>query len=347
LLAGIVQLDNQGARSTGENKLTVNGNFDNPFGIGDQIAISSNFSQGSDYLKLAYSVPVGRDGLRMGISTSAMQYKLIGDFKPLNAKGDAQTYGINGYYPLLRSGTRNFGVAFAVDRKNYYNEANAVATSDKSINAAIISFNGDSLDGLGNGGMTLASLNITGGHVDLSAVPANEQADQNGPRTAGGYTKLGYSLSRLQRITDQATLWATVYGQRAGKNLDSSEKMSLGGPSGVRAYPVIEGTGDDGWLTTLEARYNFMPELQAQAFYDHGHIQQSHNADYVGAPKTNSATFKGAGLGVSWTQAGNFILRAVWAHRIGDNPLPNPINGKDGDGSYDLNRFWLTAIKFF
>jgi hemolysin activation/secretion protein len=347
LLAGIVQLDNQGARSTGENKLTVNGNFDNPFGIGDQIAISSNFSQGSDYLRLAYSVPVGRDGLRMGISTSAMQYKLIGDFKPLNAKGDAQTYGINGYYPILRSGTRNFGVAFAVDRKNYYNEANAVATSDKAINAAIISFNGDSLDGLGNGGMTLASLNITGGHVDLSAVPANEQADQNGPRTAGGYGKIGYSLSRLQRITDKATLWATVYGQRAGKNLDSSEKMSLGGPNGVRAYPVIEGTGDDGWLTTLEGRYNFMPELQVQAFYDHGHIQQSHNPDYVGAPKTNSATFKGAGLGVSWTQAGNFILRAVWARRIGDNPLPNPINGKDGDGSYDLNRFWLTAIKFF
>jgi hemolysin activation/secretion protein len=87
--------------------------------------------------------------------------------------------------------------------------------------------------------------------------------------------------------------------------------------------------------------------LQVQAFYDHGQIQQSHNPDYVGGPQTNSATFKGAGLGVSWSQAGNFILRAVWAHRIGDNPLPNQINGRDGDGSYDLNRFWLTAIKFF
>lgn len=347
LLSGIAQIDNQGARSTGENKLTLNGNLDNPFGLGDQIAISSNFSQGNDYLRIGYALPVGRDGLRVGINASAMQYKLLGDFKPLDAKGDAQTYGINGNYPLLRSGTRNFGLAFAVDRKNYYNEANAVATSDKAINAATISLNGDSLDGLGNGGMTLAGLNLTGGHVDLSATPSNQLADEIGPKTAGGYSKLGYSLSRLQRITDKATFWATFYGQFASKNLDSSEKMSLGGPNGVRAYPVIEGTGDDGWLTTLEARYNVMTELQVQAFYDHGHIQQSHNSDYLGGPKTNSATFKGAGLGASWSQSGNFIVRAVWARRIGDNPLPNPINGKDGDGSFDLNRFWLTAIKFF
>lgn len=347
LVTAYVQADNQGARSTGENKLTVNGTLDNPFGIGDQIVVNTNGTEGSAYGKLGYSLPVGYDGLRVGASTTYMQYKLIGDLASLKAKGDAQTYGINASYPLLRSGTRNVNFSGAYDRKYYFNEANSITTSEKKIDAFIFSVSGDNLDGFGAGGMTLWSVNLTGGQLDLSATPTNETADQNGPRTKGGYSKLGYSLSRLQRLTDKATLWATVTGQLAGKNLDSSEKMSLGGPSGVRAYPVIEGNGDDAWLATLETRYNIRPELQVSAFYDHGWVKLSHDANYTGAPQVNSGTLKGAGLGVSWTQAGNFMVKAVWARRIGDNPFANPLNGKDQDGSLDKDRFWLTAIKFF
>lgn len=347
LVSAYVQLDNQGARSTGENKLTANGTLDNPFGIGDQITVNTNGSEGSAYAKLGYSLPVGYDGLRIGASTSAMQYKLIGDLASLKGKGDAQTYGVNASYPLLRSGTRNVNLAASYDHKNYFNEANATTTSDKALDVVILGISGDMLDGFGAGGMTLWSLNLTGGHVDLSACATNVLSDQKGPQTAGNYSKLGYSLSRLQRVTDKGTLWATLYGQAAGKNLDSSEKMSLGGPSGVRAYPVIEGTGDDGWIGTVEARYNVRPELQLSAFYDHGWIKQSHNPDYTGSPQVNTGTLKGAGLGVSWNQAGNFTLKAVWARRIGNNPFANPLNGKDMDGSLDKDRLWLTATKFF
>lgn len=347
LLTAYSQADNQGALSTGEYKLTVNGTLDNPFGIGDQIIVNTNGTEGSAYGKLGYSLPVGYDGLRVGASATHMQYKLIGELASLKAKGDAQTYGINASYPLLRSGMRNINLSGAYDRKYYFNEANQITTSEKKIDAFIFSVSGDSLDGFGAGGMTLWSANVTGGKVDLSATQTNELADQNGPRTKGSYSKLGYSLSRLQRVTDKATLWATVSGQLAGKNLDSSEKMSLGGPSGVRAYPVLEGNGDDGWLTTLEARYNIRPELQVSAFYDHGWIKLSHDANYAGAPQVNSGVLKGAGLGVSWTQPGNFMVKAVWARRIGDNPFANPLNGKDQDGSLDKDRLWLTAIKFF
>lgn len=347
LITAIVQADNQGARSTGENKLTANGTLDNPFGIGDQIQLNTNASQGSKYAKLGYYLPVGRDGLRVGVSTSAMQYRLIGDLASLKGKGDAQTYSLNGTYPLLRSGTRNVNLSAAYDRKNYYNEANAVTTSDKVLNVLTLSISGDLLDGFGAGGITLWSMNLTGGQADLSATATNEHADRIGPQSAGDYHKLSYSLARLQRLTDKTTLWLSFNGQTAGKNLDSSEKLSLGGPSGVRAYPVMEGTGDDGWLATLEARYNLLPTLQVSAFYDHGWIRQSHDASYTGSPLINTGTLKGAGLAVGWTQAGNFSLKAVWARRIGDNSFANPLNGKDQDGSLDKNRLWLTAIKFF
>lgn len=347
LVTAYVQGDNQGARSTGENKLTVNGTLDNPLGIGDQVTINTNTSQGSTYAKLGYSLPVGSDGLRVGASTSGMQYRLIGDLASMKAKGDAQTYGVNGLYPILRSGTRNVSLAMSYDRKNYYNEANTVTTSEKKIDAVVAALSGDLLDGFGSGGMTLWSLNLTSGHLDLSGNATNQQTDRNGARTAGDYAKLSYSLSRLQRMTDKITLWLSFNGQVAGKNLDSSEKLSLGGPSGVRAYPILEGTGDDGWLATLEARYNLMPELQVIGFYDQGWIKQSHSPDYTGSPLVNTGTLKGTGLGLSWTQAGNFVVRATWARRIGDNPFANPLNGKDQDGSLDKDRIWLTAIKFF
>ena len=32
--------------------------------------------------------------------------------------------------------------------------------------------------------------------------------------------------------------------------------MSLGGPNAIRAYPVGEGSGDEGWIFNGEARYN-------------------------------------------------------------------------------------------
>ena len=32
--------------------------------------------------------------------------------------------------------------------------------------------------------------------------------------------------------------------------------MSLGGPYGVRAYPIGEAAGDDGWRWTTELRWN-------------------------------------------------------------------------------------------
>ncbi len=352
LFSGTTQVDNTGSRSTGEQKLSISLSLDNPGGKGDQLGVNANGSEGSVYAKLAYSLPVGNDGLRVGINTSLLQYKLVGDdFAALQSKGDAQTYGINVNYPLLRSGTKNIALAGALDRKTYYNEANQLATSEKKVHALLISLTGDLLDGLGNGGMTLWGINTTFGNVDLSANATNETTDRNGPRTAGSYSRIGANIARLQRLSDKATLWASISGQYAGKNLDSSEKFTLGGPSGVRAYPVMEGTGDQGWLTTLEARYNLLPELQISTFYDHGSIRRDHNGAYTGAPTPESGALKGYGFGVSWNQPGRFTLRAVVARRIGENPFrtitAGPSLGKDTDGSYDKTRFWLTGMVFF
>ena len=347
LFSGTAMLDNQGARSTGADKISVSLMMDSPRGIGDQIALNGNTSEGSQYLKLAYALPWGRDGARVGASTSAMRYTLMGELSSLNAKGDAQTFGVNASYPLLRSGTKNIAFAAALDRKTYYNEASQVATSQKVADVALLALSGDLLDGLGQGGMTLWGINLTAGQINLSGNATNQGADRSGAKTEGSYHKLGYNLARLQRLSDKTSLWASFSGQSSAKNLDSSEKFSLGGASGVRAYPLSEGSGDTGWLTTLEVRHNLMPELQVSVFYDHGQITLNHDSAYTGAPLVNEASLKGYGVGLSWTQSGSYSVRASLAHRIDDNPLASAINGKDGDGSLTLDRLWFSATLFF
>ncbi len=144
LIAGTAQLDNTGSRSTGELKLSLSLSIDNPSGKGDQIAASANDSEGSTYLKISYSIPVGSDGLRVGVNVSDLKYRLVGDdFASLKSKGDAQTIGVNASYPLLRSSTQNIALAGALDRKTYYNEANQLATSEKEVHALIVSVTGD------------------------------------------------------------------------------------------------------------------------------------------------------------------------------------------------------------
>lgn len=352
LFAGTVQLDNGNSRATGEERLSVSASLDNPSGQGDQVTFNGNASEGSRYIKLGYSLPVGKDGLRVGVSASMMTYELVGkDFESSKSKGDAQTYGLNLNYPWVRSNTHNLSLGAAFDRKDYYNEAAGNETSEKRIHAALVTLTGDRLDRLGAGGMTLWGVNLTYGDVDLSGNASYATTDANGPRAAGRYVKFGANLARLQRVSDKATLWASINGQLANQNLDSSEELSLGGPSGVRAYPVMEGSGDEGWLATLEARYNLTGELQLTAFYDHGYLRRDHDGGYTGALLPESGSLKGYGLGVNWSKPGLFTLRASIARRLGDNPFrtltAGPGFGKDSDGSLDETRLWLTGIAYF
>jgi hemolysin activation/secretion protein len=105
----------------------------------------------------------------------------------------------------------------------------------------------------------------------------------------------------------------TLSGQWANKNLDSSEKFSLGGANGVRAYPQGEGIGDEGYLASLELRHDFTNTLQATVFYDTGSVTINRNP--FGAAATDR-TLSGVGVGVNAALAGLYI-RASLAWPIG------------------------------
>ncbi len=139
-------------------------------------------------------------------------------------------------------------------------------------------------------------------------------------------------------------LLASFSGQRAMKNLASAEKVSLGGPNGVRAYPAGEATADTAMITSAELRYllpgqkAFDGDVTVSAFWDYGwaKINQEPNAtDFE-----NTRSISGVGLGFSAGREGDFIIRISSAVKTSADPAR-------ADTARRVPRTWIQAIKWF
>ena len=343
LLNGDAGLDNTGSRSTGEERLTVNAFLNSPASLGDQITSNLIHTQGSDYLRLSYSVPLGPDGMRLGINGSRMNYKIISsDFVALKLKGYSSSWGIDLQYPLIRSRSRNLYLSAGYDDKQFDNRAADAITTRYGVHNLSLGLMGNLFDKWGGGGASMASLNLTAGDLNLDGSP-NQAADAATTKAQGSFTKLRYALSRQQALTDELSLYGLLTGQFASKNLDSSEKFYLGGANGVRAFPASEGGGAEGTLLNLELRYRAMTNLIITGFYDWGSVTVNRNNSYTGAPALNRFALEGVGVSLAWTGPKGITVKGSYAHRLGSNPNRDTATGNDQDGSLVQDRFWLTA----
>lgn len=346
LINGQVGIDNASARSTGSARLTADLYINSPLRLGDQAVVNLMHTEGSDYARLAYTVPLGAAGWRVGANASHLRYRLVDDaLAALDASGTSTTSGVEATYPLIRARLKNLYLAINYDNKRFDNRAAATTITDYKIDTFTVGLNGNVLDQYGGGGSNSASLALVHGKVDLDGSP-NARADALTTRTGGSFTKLRYAASRQQVLTEALALYAAFSGQTAGKNLDSAEKFYLGGAYGVRAYPSNEGGGSEGQLFNMELRARLPNNVNVTGFYDWGHVKVNHDNAFPGAPALGSYSLKGAGLSVAWLASFGLNLKATWARRIGDNPNPT-LTGTDQDGSFRKNRFWLQATMPF
>jgi hemolysin activation/secretion protein len=345
-LTGNVQIDNTGALSTGEYKLTTGVNVNSPLGIGDQLQFVGNGSQNSVYGRLAYSLPLGNDGLRFGTNYSLLpyNYSLSGN----TYSGDARVLGLSANYPIYRSNASNLSFSATFDRKNFNNSVQGIEINNKQIEITNIALSGDMLDGFMGGGLTQYTAAYGKGRLDLSKNAADLAADQitNGPNHNGTFSKVTWTLARLQRINPTDTLAVTGSGQFAENNLDSAEKIPVTGPFAVRAYSTSEPGGDNGTILNIELRRQFAEALTGMVFIDSAQIQHDKN-DNSATLTPNSGTYSGAGFGVNYGKATGISIHASVAWRIGSNPFRNLTTGQDADGTSRNPRGWVTLQKTF
>lgn len=346
VLAGEALLDNAGSRATGASRLSVNLLSRSALGLGDLGTASLIHAEGSDYLRLAASLPVGDRGLRAGLSASALRYQVISAaFASLALDGRSDTLGLNLSYPVLRSTARNLYANLGVDQVRYDNRSVGVSTSDYRVRSAQLGLSGSQFDEWGGGGLTSASMTLVLGRVDLAGSP-NQASDAAGARTDGSYRKLRYSIARQQSLGGRLSLGLNFSGQLANRNLESGERFFLGGAQGVRAYPASEAGGAEGQLLSIGLRFRVRDDLSAEAFYDRGQIKVNRNNNFPGAASLNRYALHGVGTSLAWFSPWGVNLTAAWSRRLGSNANATA-SGRDQDGTLNHNRFWLTASYAF
>lgn len=342
LVSGNISLDNVGSRFTGEVRAVAGASLNDRLGLGDRADALLLHSEGSDYGRVSYSLPVTASGLRVGANASRLNYSIVTrEFEALDAHGSSNSFGLDAAYPLIRARLRNLYVGFNGGYSSFDNKSAGITTTDYSVASATLSLYGNLFDQYRGGGVNTASVSITMGDVDLDGSP-NELADALTTQTAGSFHRFNLSLSRLQVITERVSLFANVSAQVAGKNMDSSQKMYLGGAQGVRAYPQDEAGGSDGLLFTLEARTRVTDSINATGFVDWGQVRVNHDNDIVGAASPNIVSLKGVGVSASWVASFGLNVQATYARRLGSNPNPT-LSGDDQDGTLVRNRIWLQA----
>lgn len=332
--------DNFGARATGAQRQSLNFMLNSLLGWGDQLLVNGLHTQGSQYGRMAWSVPLGYDGLRVGWHRSYLNYQLVGDFEKLAAKGAASATGLDLSYPLVRSQLQNLSIHFVHDQKSFLNLANGATASNYTLQVSNVSLNFNAYDPWGGGGFNNLTLAASGGRVNLDQSPHQAQ-DAAGPQTAGKFRKTNLSLSRQQAITPKLSFYVSASTQWANKNLDSSEKIYLGGANGVRAYPSSEGGGSRGDIATLELRQRLGQSWTVTAFYDQGRLSTAKPNELPAG--LTSTTLKGRGVAVAWQALTGVELKLTVARRMGLNPLRNTNTGMDGDGTLERDRGWFNA----
>ncbi len=343
-LSGSADADNSGSRYTGSRRLGATFNVNNPFGRGDVATLRALSSfDGLNYGRAGYQMQFGKADA--GLAYTALNYDLGEEFDSLQAHGTAKIATVYGRYPLLRSRQSNLYAQFNFDAKTFRDKVDATAAAvvnDKKASVSMLSLLGDHRDGWGGGGQSTYSLTWTTGSLDLQS-PQALSTDAATARSDGHYDKLGLDFMRLQSVTSRVSLYAAAQAQLSSRNLDVSEKMGLGGANAVRAYPEGEAYVDQGLVMNLEARVllpkplDLMPgQWQVVGFLDSGTGRPNRSAWDAAR---NRRTLSGGGLGLNWFAAGDFTVKASYAHKIGAAAATSV---PDSD-----SRFWINAAKYF
>lgn len=337
-LSGNLYFDNQGNRYTGANRYGATVNLNNPTGRGDVASLQglSTFD-GLDYGRATYQMQIGR--VRAGVAYTGMDYRLGKEFKNADVNGTAQIASLFGSYPVIRSRNHNLNAQLNFDAKTFRDKIDSTATiHNKQAWVGMASLIGDHRDPLFGGGLSSYSLTWTSGNIDLQS-PDALAANLATVNSNGHYDKFNLSALRLQNLTDSVSLFAAFKGQIAGKNLDSSEKMELGGANNIRAYPEGEAYADQGYVLNLEARW-LLPtpvpgQVQLIGFIDNGSVELNKNA---WSPGRNSRTLSGGGVGLNWAYS-NIAVKGFYARKIGNDEATSAPD--------QAGRFWLQAVKYF
>jgi hemolysin activation/secretion protein len=360
LLSGNLDIDNFNNRQLGQERLGATLYLNSPSGVGDQV-VTRLVTSGSrsNYAYLTYLRPVGNSGTRVGASIDYFNYDANALYGLGEISGYASDARLYATYPLVRSRYTNVNLRtdlshYRIVDRNPDNptfvtpSANPFADAERRINLLQVGLSGDEThDALPNG-TTLFEATATAGNLDITGNTAYQAFEAAGPKTDGGFARFNFRLQRLQHIAGPWSAFASIIGQLASGNLDSSQRFYLGGATSLAGYPVGEASGDQGAEVHLELRRDFAApwggNLQAGLFYGQGWLRQLKDPWF---PLDNNITLKTAGLQLTQTIQRTWVIRGLVGYQFGPESPIEKITGNNSDGRDQSYRAWFQVIRYF
>lgn len=321
-----VAVDNHGASYAGRWRATGLYRLNNPLQVGDNLDLQAIRSSAGGVAvgRIAYELPVGYTPARLSVAYAQVDYALGREFADLNPNGTAYVGEANLSYPLVRSRSRTVMARIGYEEKFLRDHLTVPVTGEatyaKHIRASVAGLNMESRDTWLGGGFNGASAQFHWGRLRLDSADDQLNDDSLGSYGhAGTFGKVELQYSRLQSVSRTVSLYANASQQLASRNLDPAEKMSLGGPRGVRAYPSAEGASDEATLFTSELRLWLNRNWTAFALYDWAKGRRERDTSPANFD-TNDVLLHGAGLGLVASYPDWVTLKATIAWR-GKRPV--------------------------
>jgi len=343
-------VDNAGNESTGYVRVGADLVANGLLGQGESWTLGGLATEhnGVDIVRGGVTAPVGPYGTKATASLTYLHYNVL-KLTDLHADGYAAVGSLMVQHPVVRS--RNFNL-FAVaggdikdlDDRTVYGTVH----NERFLYIGHLGVTGDFRDERFGGSLNSFTLTLNAGdnRIQTSESLANDLRPDSGHKTSGMFEHLDGDYQRLQAITETTSVLLSMRGQLAFQNLDTSEKSSLGGPHGVRAFAVGDGVGDDVFLGTVELRQRvpawslFNAPFVLSAFVDGGRYKNWHDPlTGLNADTNNVHTLGGYGLGLNLTSRDDFQFRLDVARRINRSDLPGSDNRK--------TRAWASLQKWF
>jgi hemolysin activation/secretion protein len=337
LLGGVLQGNNYGLEQFGRTQLLGSLRIAGvtPF---SELTLTTQQSDGVGYYRADYEAPLVGTGMRWKVYGSEVQSKAN------TVKGWSNEAGA-GLTKLLstdRDGRWLAGVE--TSRRETQNTTAGLTTADRVDQQVRLKLRAESNKGW------VDSFNnefvLVSGRMNLDRWADDKTSDispSTGLNVAGTYQKLEMNGGLSQALGNDGIYTGSVRwrAQAAGKNLDTYNKMSLGGVNGIRAYKSTDGVGDQGAQMSFDIIHQVVPDVYGGLFYDVGVVKNSHTP-------SSTATDTGAYLlqGVGW-QVGGKINEFNWslsvAHAFGKTPGPGvwlSTNTQPGDvrGNFAITR---------
>lgn len=326
MVIGRLDASNHGSPSTGEKRVGLSLIGNSPMNLGDRLSANVMATETGDLssYNLRYELPVGGDGWRLSAAASLAEYSLGGNFSSLDASGQAKSLRFGAAYPFLRSRASNLKLQIEADHSQLDDRIGSVDMNlGKRSRGMTATLSGDWMDEIWSGGSSRADLALRHGVLSLGTTSAMLDASPAGPETAGGFNKANLTLMRQQTINPKVSLLLQLNYQLAGKNLDSSEKLSLGGPLTLPGYANGEASGDSGGQAKLNLRWQMRNDLAVSLFTDYAKLRLAHTPLPAATP--NHKRLSDIGVNVDWNVAGGLTASAIlaWAGNEAPNPTDN------------------------